>query len=46
MTVWFTPRWRLQTGPSQLSVHYKYTTTEPGALEWCHIRYVMTIHAT
>jgi hypothetical protein len=26
ITVWFTPRWRLQTGPSQLSVPYRYTT--------------------
>jgi hypothetical protein len=26
MTVWFTPRWRLRTGPPPLSARYRNTT--------------------
>jgi hypothetical protein len=33
MTVWFTPRCRLRTGPPPLSAWYRYTTLSTGVVE-------------
>jgi hypothetical protein len=36
MTVWFTPRWRLRTGPPPLSARYRNTTEALDAIPIPH----------